>query len=329
MKSRVQMLTIATIIALLITLFPIKILAVETTNANLEIVQTNENKYIIYIQDLQKTEFTYAIATTKTPKENELKYIYSTKDKGENQVALIDNTVCDLNKNKKVYLWVKKAENQIISAKEINLETAVKKSQIEEVENTTKRIKTEIISDLLEEEKTDEQGVKITVKVGGIQIKDEEDAKYFYQIISAVDENEELMTLAEKLKNEYNDANMYEKIKMSTEFYQKYQTLISKANWQSVENMQIKQPKTATENSKYIVFIKKVKNNAETYDVQFLTSKEEQNPTYEREKKIVQETTKLPITGDSIVLLVAGVIVISAMIFVFIRMKKLKNKNRK
>ena len=136
------------------------------------------------------------------------------------------------------------------------------------------------------------------------------------------------MTLAEKLKNEYNDANMYEKIKMSTEFYQRYQTLISKANWQSVENMQIKQPKTATENSKYIVFIKKVKNNVETYDVQFLTSKEEQNPTYEREKKVVQETTKLPITGDSIVLLVASVVVISAMIFVFIRMKKLKNKNR-
>ena len=192
----------------------------------------------------------------------------------------------------------------------------------------TKRIKTEIISDLLEEEKTDEQGVKITVKVGEIQIKDEENANYFYQIISAVDENEELMTLAEKLKNEYNDANMYEKIKMSTEFYQRYQTLISKANWQSVENMQIKQPKTATENSKYIVFIKKVKNNVETYDVQFLTSKEEQNPTYEREKKVVQETTKLPITGDSIVLLVASVVVISAMIFVFIRMKKLKNKNR-
>ena len=243
-------------------------------------------------------------------------------------MALIDNTVCDLNKNTKVYLWVKKSENQIISAKEINLETAVKKSQIEEVENTTKRIKTEIISDLLEEEKTDEQGVKITVKVGEIQIKDEENANYFYQIISAVDENEELMTLAEKLKNEYNDANMYEKIKMSTEFYQRYQTLISKANWQSVENMQIKQPKTATENSKYIVFIKKVKNNVETYDVQFLTSKEEQNPTYEREKKVVQETTKLPITGDSIVLLVASVVVISAMIFVFIRMKKLKNKNR-
>ena len=62
--------------------------------------------------------------------------------------------------------------------------------------------------------------------------------------------------------------------------------------------------------------------------MQFLTSKEEQNPTYEREKKVVQETTKLPITGDSIVLLVASVVVISAMIFVFIRMKKLKNKNR-
>ena len=329
MKSRIQMLTITTIIALLITLFPIKILAVETTNDNLEIVQTNENKYIIYIQDLQKTEFTYSISTTKTTKENELKYIYSTKDKGENQVALVDNTVCDLNKNTKVYLWVKKDEKQIISAKEINLENAIKKSQIEQVENTTKRIKTEIVSDLLEEEKTDEQGVKITVKVGGIQIKDEEDAKYFYQIVSAVNEKEELMTLAEQLKNEYNQTSMYEKIQKAKEFYQKYQTLISKANWQSVENMQIKQPKTATENSKYIVFIKKVKDNNETYDVQFLTSKEEQKPTYEREKKIVQETTKLPITGDSVALFVAIIVIISAMIFVFVRMRKLKNKSEK
>ena len=100
------------IVVVSIFIIPINAFASETQNINLEIIKINENKYIIYIQNLQKTEFTYAIATTKTPKENELKYIYSTKDKGENQVALIDNTVCDLNKNTKVYLWVKKSEQK-------------------------------------------------------------------------------------------------------------------------------------------------------------------------------------------------------------------------
>ena len=39
--------------------------------------------------------------------------------------------------------------------------------------------------------------------------------------------------------------------------------------------MQIKQPKEVTEGSKYIVFIKRVQENEETYDIKFLTSQEE------------------------------------------------------
>ena len=47
------------------------------------------------------------------------------------------------------------------------------------------------------------------------------------------------------------------------------------------------------------------------------------------EKRTVQETAKLPITGDSIVLFVALAIVVIALIIVFVRMKKLNKKEDK
>ena len=43
----------------------------------------------------------------------------------------------------------------------------------------------------------------------------------------------------------------------------------------------------------------------------------------------VQETAKLPITGDSIVLFVALAVVVIALIIVFARMKKLNKKEDK
>ena len=138
-------------LALMTTMIiPIKTLATE--NTNLEMVKTGEDKYIIYIQDLQKTEFNYAISEKQTTQENDLKYFKSTKDDDENQVAVVEKNVYDFPKSSKAYLWIKQDEKQIIS-------------------------------DLLEEERTDENGVKIMTTVGGIKIKDEEKAKYFYQLM--------------------------------------------------------------------------------------------------------------------------------------------------
>ena len=63
-----------------------------------------------------------------------------------------------------------------------------------------------------------------------------------------------------------------------------------------------------------------------TLDSKFLISKETETPTYEREQKVVEETTKLPITGDSFLLIIALGIIIVMMIFVFIKMKKAKKE---
>lgn len=312
-----------TIIATMI--IPIKAQAAETTN--LEVVQTGEDKYIIYIQDLQKKEFNYAISEKQTAQESDLKYFKSTQDDDENQVAVVEKNVYDFAKSPKAYLWIKQGDKQITSAQEIDFSNVFTISQIEEVENTSKKINTEIVSDLSEEEKTDENGVKITTTVGGIKIKDTEDAKYFYQLMTATDEYETLMETAEKLKDEYNKADMYTTIKMAKDFYEKYSALVTKTNWNEVQNMEIRQPQDATEGSKYVVFIKKVEGDKETYDVKFLTSQEEQNPAYARGKKLIQEIIKLPFTGDnlSIYRLSVGALTIVALFFIRYRNKHKKN----
>lgn len=319
-------------IVMFIIFTPIAVLATDTkeeqaqTQMQMQIIQTEEEKYIIYVKDLQKEEFNYAIANTPTAKEMELKYIHSSKDDEQNSVIVIDKNVYNVKQNEKAYLWIKHGEREIITGKEIDFSQSFEKSKIEEVENTGKRIKTEIISDLVQEERTDENGVKITVKVGGIKIKDNQNARYFYQIMPATDEYGTLMELAEKIKNEYSQMDMYEKINVAKEFYNKYSNLISKANWNLVEEMQIKQPKEAKNDSKYVVFIKKVEGNQITLDSKFLISKETETPKYEREQKIIEETTKLPITSDSMLLIVALGIIILMMIFVFIKMRKAKNE---
>ena len=312
------------IVVVSIFIIPINAFAAETQNINLEIIKINENKYIIYIQNLQKTEFTYAISNEKNVKQSNLQYFQCTKDEDENQIAVVDNNIC--NTNAKTYLWIKQGEKQIVSAQELDFLNALSKSTIEEAENTSKKINVEIISDLLEEEKTDENGVEITVKVGGIEIKDTKEAQYLYQIMPANGEYETLMTLAEKMQNEYNETDMYSRIKMVKEFNNKYQELISEANWNSVENMQIRQPKDAIDGTKYVVFIKKIRENEETIDAQFLVSEQEQNPTYERERKVIQETTKLPITGDNLIMIAVFIVIASSAIFVFIKMKKSKKE---
>ena len=45
------------------------------------------------------------------------------------------------------------------------------------------------------------------------------------------------------------------------------------------------------------------------------------------EKVVTQETTKLPITGDNIALIVLLVVIVIALIVVFIRMKKINKKD--
>ena len=319
-----QKLTGIVIAFILVAIVPVIAFA---TNEKVQIVQTKNDEYIIYVENLESKEFNYAISIDKAAREMDLKYIHSVKDEDGNQVALVNSGNYDFSKGTKAYFWVKEGDKQVISAEEIDFSLAFKKEKMEEVENTTKRIKTEIVENLDEEDRIDEKGVHITVKIGGVKITDTDKAKYFYQTMPATEEYATLMSLAEKIRNEYDDMSMYTKVETTNEFYTLYNKLMNNAQWQEVDEMTIRQPKEAVEGSKYVVFIKKVEGDEITLDAKFLTCQEVQTPTYEKEKIVTQETTKLPITGDNIILIVIFAVVIIALILVFIRMKKLNEKN--
>lgn len=313
------------LIAMLI--IPANSFATNITNDEVQIVQINEGKCMIYIKGLENTEFNYALSLASNTPEMQLRYTHSVKDGEGNQVALVEKSDYDFEANQKAYLKIKQGTE--VEETEIDFSEAFDKEQMEEVEKTTKKISTEVVDDLVEEDRVDENGVHITVKVGGVKITDSPDATYYYQTKIAENEYAELMNLAKKIKNEYSNMDMFTRIQTAKEFYKLYNTVIDEATWQEVEDMTIRQPKEATENSEYVVLIQKATGNETITDVQFLTCKEEQTPSYEKEKIITQETAKLPITGDNVILIIAFIAVVIALVFVFIKMKNNKEKESK
>ena len=314
------------VIAIMLAVMPIVTFA---TNEKIQIVKIDEEEYILYVEGMEKTDFKYAVSNNPEENEIDLNFINAVDDDDGNKVVLIDNTTYNALKNKTIYLWIKQQDKNIISAEEVDFTKAFEKSKMIEIEMTTKKIGAEIVENLQEEDRVDENGVHITVAVGGVKITDKENAIYSYQIVSATGEYGTLMELAKEIQSEYNNMNMFTKIKTANEFYSLYQKLLDSAQWTDVQDMMIRQPKEAKENEEYVIFIKKVENQNITYDVQFLTCHEVQTPTYEKEKIITQQTSRLPITADNIVLIIVLAVIIVALIFVAIRVKKLNDKTGK
>ena len=321
-SSKIVAIILITLLALLI--IPTKGFA---SNENIQIVKTNED-YIIYVKDIANKEFKFAVADEKLNSDSiELNFINSVKDSAGNNVALIDETTVQQAK----YLYVKEGENSSII--ELNFKEAIEKSQIAEVEGTTNRIKTELLMNL-EERDEEIDGVKYTEKVGGIKIYDDENANYEYVSVKLPAEKySTLQELVNKLNDEYEEKDMYSKIEFAKEFSKLYNELIQDATkqqaWKKVENMVIRQPIEAQENDRYVVLIKEEKDGAVKYDAKFMISyraEEEEKIPGRTETKTVQETAKLPVTGDSLILFGLLAVIVIALIFVFVRMKKNQKK---
>ena len=141
------------------------------------------------------------------------------------------------------------------------------------------------------------------------------------------------MELAEQINSSYNEMDMYERIKTAKQFYNLYNELKGLQNWLEVENMTIMQPNDAQKGEQYVVYLKKLDEDGnETIDVKLMTSyreDEEEKIPGKTETRVVKETAKLPITGDSIILFVVLAAIVIIAIIVFIRMKKLQNKENK
>lgn len=323
-------------ILLFIAVMPIVVFA---TNEDVSVVSTqNESgkqEYIIYIKGYtdKNVEFKYAFTNIENPEEMDLSYINSISDLGENKAAFLDAATYEKLKSNTIYMWAKDNEgNLILEGIQLDLENSLTKEDINTVETVTKRIEVKIADS---EDKATEvrneniDGVEETASVGYVQIIDDQKATYYYKRIQLPDSEEynRLMELAEKIEKEYDSMDMYEKVQIGLEFNSLYAKLVAVEDWQEVENMKVEQPEESVAGDKYIVFLKKVDKEKTTLDAQFLTAYDDYKPNVVKEQIITQETAKLPITYDSIALIVILAIVVIALVVVFIRMKKLSKKD--
>lgn len=334
MKNFKAKLTGAIFLFVMIMLVPILVLAV--TNENVQIISNTDKQgnkeYIVYIQELMQTNFVSAVSNSDNTPEQDLTFV-TAKDGEGNYVAQIKE---DAVTEESTYLYVKyNQDNQektdII---ELDLSKVLDKTDMEYVENTTKRIGTKTVSDLVEiDEKIN--GVQTKRTVGGLQITDKDNATYQYQLMKVNEGTSysRLVELANELNSEnYDQKDMYSKIKLISEFYTLYNQLVERATWEAVVNNEIRQPNDAGDGDQYVVLIRKTaEDGTVTTDAKLMVS---QITPYEKreneeETRTVQRTSKLPITGDTIVLFVALAMVVIALIIVFVRMKKLNKKEDK
>lgn len=338
-KISAKLLSVLAII-LFIAVMPIVVLA---TNENVSVVSSKntagKQEYIIYINEHTDQNFKYAFSNNANPGIMDLVYVNSTTDLGENQVAFLDaETYEKLSKsNETVYMWAKdENENLILDGIQLDFQNSITKENMKKIESLTNIIKVEIADSQEDTEATDPvreedvNGILETSKVGYVKIVDDKKATYYYERVKVADSTDytKLMELAERIQKEYDSMNMYEKIQFDMEFYNLYSKLVKSANWKTVKNMTISQPENSEKGEKYIVFLKKVdEDNNTVEDIQFLIADKAEEPKTEIEQIITQETTRLPITGDNIVLIIVLAIIVIALVVVFMRMKKINKKD--
>ena len=331
MKSFKAKLIGAIVLFIMIMLVPMIVLAV-TNEENIQIISnTDEQEYIVYIQDLMGTNFASAVSNVDNAPEQDLNFV-TARDGDKNYVAQIK---ADAVTGDTTYLYVKYDGQESTEVLELDLSKALDKTDMEYVENTTKRIDTETV-EKLEEINEEIDGVQTTLTVGGLRITDTDNATYEYQLTKVTDNTpySRLVELADELNSEnYDQKDMYSKIQLTSEFYTLYNQLMEGATWTAVTDNEIRQPSDAIEGDQYVVLIRKTAEDGTiTTDAKLMVSKINPYKEVEPEKqetRTVQETAKLPITGDSIILFVALAMIVIALIIVFARMKKLNKKEDK
>lgn len=331
MKSFKAKLTGAIVLFIMIMLVPMIVLAV--TNENVQIISNTDEQgnteYIVYIQELMQTNFASAVSNSASTPEQDLDFVTARDGEG-NYVAQIDANAVT---GDTTYLYVKYDGQESTEVLELDLSNALDKTDMEYVENTTERIGTEIVRDLVEINEEQINGVITTTTVGGLRITDTDNATYEYQLTKVTDNTpySRLVELADELNSEnYDQKDMYSKIQLTSEFYTLYNQLMEGATWTAVTDNEIRQPSDAIEGDQYVVLIRKTAEDGTiTTDAKLMVSALVERDDQGSETRTVQETARLPITGDSIVLFVALAMVVIALIIVFVRMKKLNKKEDK
>ena len=322
------------ILTILVSIIQLPLMA--NTNEENIIVKKADKEFMIYYKNISNNEFKFAFSNDENVEEGGLNLINSAKDTSDDteplNIAYVDAELFEQYfTTGSAYLWIKANNDFIVKADKIDLSKAIDDSNVNFVNNTTKRISV----DLSQKEKNQQiiNDVDTTVTVGKIVINPQEGANYYYQLIKLNDETIEennLFDLAEQIKNGVTDK--YEQLKTVKSFYDLYNELEPSnddTNWIEVENNEILQPEDTKQGEKYIVWLKESNQNDSVIDIQFLTSIREYENKKVPTEKIIKETVNLPVTYDSIALFVVlGILIIAILVVVLLKIKSNKNEKK-
>ena len=309
------------------------------TEENTIIIQKSEKDFIIYYKDICNNQFNFAFSTNKDTKKEDLVFISSVEDKIQDErlnTAYTNEKIYDQyfkENDKQAYIWIKDTNGDYkIEGEKIDLsKNIMTDSQIEYVDNTTKRIKGEEKNSSITNVWTDDDNVKHTVVLSQYVISKEENTEYYYQMVKipkgeTKGDNAKLYDLASKLQEGI--SSKYEKFETQKEFYDLYNKLYPEdkdSKWEKTEDGYIVEPKDTITGDRYIIWLKAVKNGETTKDVKFLLCYQEDDE--EKEKYTPVEVVKTPKTYDSKVLLIAfGVIVALIVVVLYLKRKSESNK---
>lgn len=317
---------ILSILVILLIIMPIKTFA--ANSKNVAIVKA-EGDYIIYLEGLENKEFKFAFTNTNLA-DKTLSYIANWEDtNGVNIACLEKDAKVDFSKD--VYIAIKEGEGEkaIYSSTKLNLSNAITKEDMAKVEALTKKIAIDTSKSTTTSK--DEDGVIKTTSIGQINITDSKDCDYKYELIkldgTEADSIKQFIGLVNTLNDSYKSMSMYNKVLVATGIRDSYKELFKARKLVNVENMTIMEPKEAVEGDKYLVLIQKEKDGKiVTDDIQFLTCTNGEDKEVVKETKVVKETAVLPVTYDSIVLIVVLAVILVLIAVVVIRMRKLNAK---
>ena len=305
--------------------------SVWATNENIEILEKSNGEYLIYIKDNLNNDFEFAFSNVANVDKNSLSYMNSETDgigENANKIAYVNSITKELF-NQPTYMWARIGTNYILEGVQVDLSKAMHEYNLQYVASLTKEIevdttKTNTVKKMIEEK-------EITKTVGKVILTSiNENANYSYILVKLPNTQEynKLMNLVAIVSKFNSTTNMYKRINVYKEFLNTFNNLIPSYtdNWIDIQENEILQPEDAEDGEQYILWIKESQNDQTIkLDIQFLTS----HKKYSEEKIMETITTKLPITYDNNILLIALVILVLVSVTVYIRIKSLKNKEEK
>lgn len=298
-----------------------------------------DGEYIVYVKKVQNEEFEFAFSDKSDEQEANLEFISSEKDSSKKSlnVAYVSAAAFDkyFKSDNKAYIYVRNSKGEmVVSGDLVDLYDVITPEILEFVSTTTKRIETKVDTETLvdtTEPIADTELSLNTVRVADyIEIVPEEGATYQYYLVK-VEEGSIEAEAFEIVERTSDENDMYTTLVNAYDFCDALKSVqqSSKVVWTDVKDNKIQEPIDSETGDKYIVLIKKENGEEIMLDAKFMICAEHDEVKYKDDKdKTISTIVKLPVTGETLVAVIALAIVVVGIVVVAFAKEK-SNKESK